>query len=109
VVVVVLVVVLVLVLVVVFRARGIDCTTDDLVDASVVVAYTMFGFFVDVDVRLSRGMLCTTDTCSCNGDIVVALKPVPFDDEYETLFISPSASTKPNVPLILPRTSRLST
>ena len=104
----VVLVVVVVVLVVVFLVRGIDCTTDGLVDDSVVVAYTMVGLFV-VNVRLMRGMLCTTDTCSCNGDMVVALKPVPFEEEYETLFISPLASTKPNVPLMLPKTSRLST
>ncbi|KAK1135173.1 hypothetical protein K0M31_007944 [Melipona bicolor] len=68
----------------------------------------MLGFLVVV-VRFVRGMLCTTDTCSCNGDTVVALNPVPLEEEYDTLFISPSASTKPNVPLMLPRTSRLST
>lgn len=102
-------VVVVVVLVVVFLVLGIDCTTDDFVDASGVVAYMTFGFLVVADVRLIRGMFWTTDTCSCDGGIVVALKPVPFDDEYETLLISPSASTKPNVPLMLPRTSRLST
>lgn len=53
----VLVVVVVMVPVLVFLVRGIDCTTDDFVGASVVVAYITFGFLVVDVVRLIRGML----------------------------------------------------